>query len=89
MLNDLQCLVLTIASSDGATYQSETDSIMARTKALSSEIQEQEPEFVAAFAGKRPSREGAPGAWSPLWITVIGIFINLPNSIPTSAGTMN
>lgn len=31
---------------------------MARTKALSAEIQEQEPEFVAAFAGQRPSREG-------------------------------
>lgn len=45
-------------SSDGATYQSETDSILARTKALSPEIQKQEPEFVAAFAGQRPSREG-------------------------------
>lgn len=49
---------LTVASSDGATYQSETDSILARTKALSVEIQKQEPEVVAAFAGQRPSREG-------------------------------
>lgn len=31
---------------------------MARTKALSQEIQKQEPEVVAAFAGQRPSREG-------------------------------
>lgn len=46
------------SASDGATYQSETDSILARTKALSPEIQKQEPEFVAAFAGQRPSREG-------------------------------
>lgn len=50
--------MLTIATSDGATYQSETDSILARTKALSAEIQRQEPEVVAAFAGQRPSREG-------------------------------
>lgn len=50
--------MLTTASSDGATYQSETDSILARTKALSAEIQRQEPEVVAAFAGQRPSREG-------------------------------
>lgn len=50
--------MLTTSSSDGATYQSETDSILARTKALSAEIQAQEPEVVAAFAGQRPSREG-------------------------------
>lgn len=49
---------LTDAFSDGATYQSETDSILARTKALSVEIQKQEPEVIAAFAGQRPSREG-------------------------------
>lgn len=49
---------LTDAFSDGATYQSETDSILARTKALSVEIQNQEPEVIAAFAGQRPSREG-------------------------------
>lgn len=43
---------------------------------------------------KRPFNLGKPfgyfcNAWTPLWITVIGIFINFPNSIPTSAGTMN
>lgn len=43
---------------------------------------------------KRPFNLGKPfgyfcNAWSPLWITVIGFFINFPNSIPTTAGTMN
>jgi len=44
--------------SDGATYASETDSILTRTRALSPEMREQEPEILAAFAGLRPSREG-------------------------------
>ena len=28
-------------------------------------------------------------AWSPLWITVIGIFICFPNFLPVTAASMN
>ncbi|KAL6835692.1 hypothetical protein J3E69DRAFT_373000 [Trichoderma sp. SZMC 28015] len=44
--------------SDGSTYDSEVKSILARTRDLSSEIRQQEPEVLAVFAGLRPSREG-------------------------------
>jgi D-amino-acid oxidase len=44
--------------SDGATYAHETKSILERTKALSSEVCEAEPEVLAVFAGLRPSRDG-------------------------------
>lgn len=47
-----------IAPSDASTYASETESILARTRDLSPEIRQQEPEVLAAFAGLRPSREG-------------------------------
>ncbi|KAJ3545788.1 hypothetical protein NM208_g2336 [Fusarium decemcellulare] len=43
---------------DGATYSYETDSILDRTKELSAEIRESNPEVIAAFSGLRPSREG-------------------------------
>ncbi|KAK1772068.1 hypothetical protein QBC33DRAFT_525579 [Phialemonium atrogriseum] len=43
---------------DGATYSYETESILNRTKSLSSELSQSEPEILAAFAGLRPSREG-------------------------------
>jgi D-amino-acid oxidase len=44
--------------SDGSTYASEVESILARTRALSPEIRQQEVEVLATFAGLRPSREG-------------------------------
>ncbi|KAK7747795.1 D-aspartate oxidase [Diatrype stigma] len=43
---------------DGSTYASEVESILARTRDLSPEIRQQEPEVLAVFAGLRPSREG-------------------------------
>lgn len=46
--------------SDGSTYSSDTESILHRTRELSSEIRENEPEVLAAFSGLRPSREGGP-----------------------------
>lgn len=45
-------------NSDGSTYASEVQSILSRTRDLSREIRQQEPEVLAAFAGLRPSREG-------------------------------
>lgn len=47
-----------IRISDGSTYASEVDSIMARTRELSPEICQQAPEILAVFTGLRPSREG-------------------------------
>lgn len=44
--------------SDGATYSHETESILNRTKALSSELRVSEPDLLAVFAGLRPSRMG-------------------------------
>ncbi|KAF4459653.1 D-amino-acid oxidase [Fusarium albosuccineum] len=43
---------------DGATYSYETDSILDRTKELSAEVRESNPEVIAALSGLRPSREG-------------------------------
>ncbi|CVK92018.1 probable D-amino-acid oxidase [Fusarium mangiferae] len=43
---------------DSATYSSESESILQRTTELSKELQQKEPEVLAAFAGMRPSREG-------------------------------
>ncbi|KAF4452339.1 putative D-amino-acid oxidase [Fusarium austroafricanum] len=43
---------------DSATYSSESESILQRTTQLSKELQQKEPEVLAAFAGLRPSREG-------------------------------
>ncbi|KAF5538616.1 d-amino-acid oxidase [Fusarium napiforme] len=43
---------------DSATYSSESESILQRTTELSTELQQKEPEVLAAFAGMRPSREG-------------------------------
>lgn len=28
-------------------------------------------------------------AWTPLWVTTIGIFICFPNKLPVDAGSMN
>ncbi|KAL6355633.1 hypothetical protein LRP88_11236 [Fusarium phalaenopsidis] len=44
--------------SDGSTYSYETDSILERTKELSQELGQRNPEVLAVFAGLRPSREG-------------------------------
>ncbi|KAL6400983.1 hypothetical protein AUP68_16703 [Ilyonectria robusta] len=43
---------------DSSTYSYETQSILDRTKELSSEVRQKDPEVLAAFAGLRPSREG-------------------------------
>ncbi|KAL2797944.1 hypothetical protein BJX66DRAFT_334617 [Aspergillus keveii] len=43
---------------DASTYASDTASIMSRTKALSKEIAQAEPEILNVAAGLRPSREG-------------------------------
>ncbi|KAH6892606.1 hypothetical protein B0T10DRAFT_401942 [Thelonectria olida] len=43
---------------DGATYSYETESILDRTKELSTDVRESNPEVIAAFSGLRPSREG-------------------------------
>ncbi|KAI2606593.1 FAD dependent oxidoreductase [Hypoxylon sp. NC1633] len=43
---------------DGSTYDIETKSILARTRDLSPEVGQQEPEILAVVAGLRPSREG-------------------------------
>ncbi|RFU76056.1 d-amino acid [Trichoderma arundinaceum] len=43
---------------DSSTYASETESILARTRDLSLEVRQQQPEVLAAVAGLRPSREG-------------------------------
>jgi D-amino-acid oxidase len=45
-------------SSDGATYAYETESILDRTRELSTEVRESDLEVIAAFSGLRPSREG-------------------------------
>lgn len=45
-------------SRDGSTYSYETDSILQRTKGLSTELAQAEPEILAVVAGLRPSREG-------------------------------
>lgn len=44
--------------SDQATYSYETESILKRTRELSSELRESEHEVLAVFSGLRPSREG-------------------------------
>lgn len=44
--------------STSATHSYETESILDRTKELSSELWETDPEILAAFTGLRPSREG-------------------------------
>jgi hypothetical protein len=43
---------------DASTYAADTDSIMNRTKALSTELAQAEPEILNVAAGLRPSREG-------------------------------
>ncbi|KAH7145598.1 hypothetical protein B0J13DRAFT_666103 [Dactylonectria estremocensis] len=43
---------------DNSTYSDETQSILDRTKEMSSEVRKEKPEVLAAFAGLRPSREG-------------------------------
>lgn len=43
---------------DGSTFASESESILARTRSLSQELRQHEPEVLAAFSGLRPSREG-------------------------------
>lgn len=53
----MHCLALT-QSSDSSTYAHETESIVDRTLALSSELREGNSEVLAAFAGLRPSRSG-------------------------------
>ncbi|KAF4807599.1 D-amino-acid oxidase [Colletotrichum siamense] len=40
------------------TFAHETDSILSRTAALSSELKESEPDVLASFSGLRPSRDG-------------------------------
>jgi choline transport protein len=42
----------------------------------------------------RPFKLGKVGgylcnAWTPLWVTTIGIFICFPNALPVTAGSMN
>ncbi|CAM1509510.1 Fc.00g032490.m01.CDS01 [Cosmosporella sp. VM-42] len=43
---------------DGATYSDQTKSILDRTKELSAELRQKDPEVLAVFSGLRPSREG-------------------------------
>jgi hypothetical protein len=43
---------------DASTYASDTASIMSRTKALSTELAQVEPEILNVAVGLRPSREG-------------------------------
>ncbi|TPX07260.1 uncharacterized protein E0L32_010854 [Thyridium curvatum] len=43
---------------DTATYPHETESILERTKGISSELRRAEPEILGAVAGLRPSRQG-------------------------------
>ncbi|KAF3801910.1 D-amino-acid oxidase [Colletotrichum gloeosporioides] len=45
-----------VSTSD--TFAHETDSILSRTSALSSELKESKPDVLASFSGLRPSREG-------------------------------
>lgn len=43
---------------DPSTYAEQTESILSRTRALDSNVRDNEHEVLAAFAGLRPSREG-------------------------------
>ncbi|KAK9781158.1 putative D-amino acid oxidase [Seiridium cardinale] len=56
--------------STGDTFSHETDSIMERTRALSSEVEKANPEILAVLAGLRPSRDG--GARVEATTTLIG-----------------
>ncbi|KAJ4855617.1 FAD dependent oxidoreductase domain-containing protein [Trichoderma breve] len=48
------------ANSDTNAYSNETESILARTRQLCKELNQQPFEVLGAFAGLRPSRPGGP-----------------------------
>lgn len=58
------------------------------------------PQGITLFQGRknklpeRPFKLGTTlgylcNAWTPLWVTAIGVFICFPNALPVTAGSMN